>query len=211
MITLNEPQILYKIRTTLGFGSVKKYSDKKQATCYHRFTVSDLAGTERLIQIFNGNLVLDKTNCRFASWLLGYNERPSVSLQIPLAPRQDLQGIALNNAWLSGFIDADGCFSAAYDRHDTVLLRFILDQKHELAALQTILSLFSMGSVSPRKEREGMYRYTLKATKARQPNKGQVRPRNSATMEAFSVLFEYLDRFSLKTMKNIDYTRFKKI
>jgi hypothetical protein len=211
MITQKEPQILYKIRTTLGFGSVKKYSDKKQGTCYHRFTVSDLAGTERLIQIFNGNLVLDKTNCRFASWLLGYNSRPSVSLQIPLAPRQDRQGIALNNAWLSGFIDADGCFSVMYRSDDILALRFILDQKNELAALQTILSLFDSGSIAPRKGLDNMHRYTLTASKKLKPKTGKVTQVKPPVAASFCKLFKYLERYSLKSKKNIDYTRFKKI
>lgn len=204
-ITQKEPHILQKIRTRLGFGSVKKYNDKKGST--YRFIVSDLAGTVRLIHIFNGNLVLEKTQRSFESWLKGYNLRPTNE---PIQALNCLRcKIALNNAWLSGFIDADGCFSVMYRSDDILALRFILDQKKELEALRAVQQLFDFGSITPRKELD-MHRYTLTAAKKIKPKMGKVTKLKPIVASSFCKLFKYLERYSLKK-KNIDYTRFKKI
>jgi len=65
VISQKEPQVLYRIRTTLGFGSVREAEDKAQGTTHYRYVVSDLENVERSIYIFNGNFVLKKTQERF--------------------------------------------------------------------------------------------------------------------------------------------------
>lgn len=65
IINQKYPHALYKIRAALGFGTIKKYEDKKQETFYYRFVVSDVEGIARLIHIFSGELRLTKTRARF--------------------------------------------------------------------------------------------------------------------------------------------------
>lgn len=71
---------------------------------------------------------------------------------------------SLNNAWLSGFTDAEGCFNVsitASTRYTTgfrVRIRFILDQKSQ-PLLDSIRALFGFGSVTLRNETNGVYRY----------------------------------------------------
>ena len=60
IINQKEEKILYYIRTNLGFGKVSLYKT------YSRFVVANKKNIDRLISIFNGNLVLDKTHSRFS-------------------------------------------------------------------------------------------------------------------------------------------------
>lgn len=39
---------------------------------------------------------------------------------------------SLNNAWLSGFTDAEGCFTVSIKSSISFAIRFILSQKHEV-------------------------------------------------------------------------------
>src|SRR5579875_3292703 len=67
IINQKEEKVLHRIRTELGFGKVSTYKT------YSRFIVADRDNIERLIHLFNGNLVLHKTNHRFELWLQDWN------------------------------------------------------------------------------------------------------------------------------------------
>ena len=59
-------KILYKIKATLGFGRVVKYTQNNEI--FGRYIVGDKENCERLFAIFNGNFVLNKTLIRFKNW-----------------------------------------------------------------------------------------------------------------------------------------------
>jgi hypothetical protein len=145
VINQEESRILFLIRTTLGFGTVKQYVNtcldtQQERTSYWRYSVSDRQGIARLIHLFNGNLVLDKTNRRFLRWIEAYNadiQRQVISKNLtpqgkPPLTRRCVESLAserktisllefagfhyetswmLHSGWLSGFTDAKGCFS----------------------------------------------------------------------------------------------------
>ena len=67
IINQKEEGILHRIRTELGFGKVSHYKT------YSRFIVADRDNIERLIHLFNGNLVLNKTVRRFSLWVEAWN------------------------------------------------------------------------------------------------------------------------------------------
>lgn len=101
-IRQKDPKILYQIHDWLGVGSV---SDDKDG--YFSFTVSSKCHIKTLILIFNGKLVLNKTNNRFVSeWLDNYKHwfKDNIIYAGPAC------FVGLNNAWLCGFTDADGSF-----------------------------------------------------------------------------------------------------
>jgi LAGLIDADG DNA endonuclease family protein len=57
-----------------------------------------------------------------------------------------LARLSLNDAWLSGFTDAEGCFSIKINnvkKRYYIQLLFILDQKNEEIVLNKIASLFT--------------------------------------------------------------------
>ena len=102
IINHKEPQILHKIRTNLGFGKVSYYLS------YSRYIVADQSNVDRLIFLFNGNLLLEKTNAFFSLWLDArnlYSKDPICFLS------QNKYQTLSGNGWLSGFIDSKGCFN----------------------------------------------------------------------------------------------------
>ena len=132
-------KILYKIKANLGFGQVLKYTQNNKT--YGRYVVQDQKNCERLAYIFNGNLILNKTNVRFQLWIKGFNILPLKKL-----PNESIR---LDNAWLSGFIDAEGCFYARVRKRSNMKLnyavyrKFSLNQKGEIALFERLNELFS--------------------------------------------------------------------
>ena len=284
IINQKEEKVLYYIRSNLGFGKVSTY------TSYSRYIVADRKSIDRLIYLFNGNLLLDKTNARFALWLDARNKysldemvykpkncpTPNIlniskipkhpekvsgnflfpkhrfamygkskkcqgcqvtspitspsnttkgdvinkskncfypadqqhrfamySQSVMLASHESLSDFFDGNAWLSGFIDAEGCFNAQHtvDKRYTlgfrVRLRFILDQKYEYSILKKICVFLQSGLISTRKlpptekgrDLCGMYRYT------------------STHMKSHQKLIEYLNRYPLHTKKKVAFYR----
>ena len=82
IINQKDPQILYKIKSLIGFGQISGPYKNKSGSIYYRYRVGNIKGTERLIDIFNGNLVLTKTEKRFKGYLDMYNSRVTVSKEI---------------------------------------------------------------------------------------------------------------------------------
>lgn len=198
---------LNKIRTKLGFGSVKGYP-KKNPT-HFRLVVSSKKNLIRLFHIFNGNLVLNKTNQRFKKWIDCFNIYYKENFQISFAKNRTYL-ISLKNAWFSGFIDAEGCFSARIIDNSRIRLRFQIKQLDFCeAALQAIqkLSYSSFlnsssywGNLSQKKETispDGVAEFLLTFTIDSHCN--------------LLILINYLDKFCLQSKKKISFVKFKKL
>ena len=206
IINQKEEKVLYYIRANLGFGKVSQYSS------YSRYIVADRSSVDRLISIFNGNLVLDKTNARFVLWLQGRN----------LYSTEEICYRGINklknfheNGWFSGFTDAEGCFNAQklkdtrYTLGFRIRLRFILDQKNEHSLFEKCKIFLKSGSITNRNKEhkgdlsffnrpktlllrkyDGMYRFT------------------STHMKSHHILLEYFKEYPLRTIKKVSSTRF---
>jgi hypothetical protein len=98
-------KVLYFIRKKLGFGQVKTY--ERNGFKYARWSTSKREHIFRLFSIFNGNLILPKRREQFEKIISEVNHFWSLNLQIKPWRAE----ISLDNAWLSGFTDADGGFS----------------------------------------------------------------------------------------------------
>ena len=147
VINQKEIALLYNIRTRLGFGKVTLYT--QNGLTYGRYHVQCKKNCVRLAYLFAGNLVLKKTNFRFAKW--------SAVLQPFLLQEQKLKlkrrpVINLTNGWLSGFINADGGFYTRIRKNARmkigyqVIRKFILTQADELETLEQIKYLLSSTS-----------------------------------------------------------------
>ena len=238
-ITQKEPQVLHWLRSIMGFGKVTAHGDD------FRYTVADLESLDRLIYIFNGNLILDKTNARFAAWVKARNiiharglsiksSNPPIDLleTFPvrmMKERQKLletvsetekESILLlsfipfsRTAWLSGFIDAEGCFNITKIRRPSkntygfrIRCRFILDQQAELATFEEIRKDINGGYIILRTGKsiaEEMYRYecgsfadlnTIKSYLEKYPLKSRKR---FAAVRLFKMLFYLENRRTL--------------
>ena len=147
IINQKEEKVLHYIRANLGFGKVSKYSS------YSRYIVADIHSVDRLISIFNGNLVLNKTNARFVLWLQARNQ---YSTEYICYTGVNKLVTFHKNGWLSGFIDAEGCFNAQklQDTRYTLGFRirclFILDQKGEYPLFEKCQIFLKSGSITNR-------------------------------------------------------------
>ena len=189
IINQKEEKVLHRIRTELGFGKVSTYNT------YSRFIVADRDNIERLIHLFNGNLVLHKTNSRFELWLQSWNLSSREQRRVTPLPQNQLPSLE-NNGWLSGFTDADGCFNAVQTKDSRyslgwrLRLRFILDQKSEKDLLEKVKNLFGSGVVSRRQEVDDMWRFTCTSILSHQ------------------MVIDYFTRYPLKTVKKVSFLRF---
>ena len=178
----NEAQILFYIKKELGFGSVS-VQDKKKGT--HHFRVRNKEGILKLITIFNGNLLTDRKNNQFKLWLEAFNK--IYKMDIKLIPNKTNYPI-LENAWLTGFTDAEGCFTISVvkrsETYNQVHVRYFLYQKGELELLTKIAETLN-GKISYVRGYEG-YNMVVNLSKLHK-------------------VIGYFNKYSLKTKKYICY------
>lgn len=161
VITQKDPKVLIEIRDTLGFGRVKDFGK------FSRFIVEDNKNCLLFYLLLNGNLVLEHRITQLSKWYSSLIKAPKLNFadfdltELPLLISSGATP-SLNNGWISGFTDAEGCFSIVIDKNrkneEIVRARFILDQKNGESALNLISNLFSPVTVqlrgSPVKERK---------------------------------------------------------
>ena len=140
-------QVLNYIQTNLGLGKVIQQSKSNHT---HRFIVQDVSNILLICLIFNGNMVFSTKNSQFLIFLSAYNNlalrlklgiiNPIVSTLLP----------SLQDYWLAGFTDAEGCFTLSLlSNSNGYRLRYIISQKWEVnkVILQHISTIFSVGYV----------------------------------------------------------------
>jgi len=103
---------------------------------------------------------------------------------------------SLDNAWLSGFTDREGCFAVGFKKTPSkvgygIRLRYILDQNDGLNLFTHIINL--LGGTVYLRENKNTYRYTLTAFRLQK------------------AILKYFDLFPLKSKKRQDFEFYKKI
>lgn len=191
---LKHINLLYKIKTTLGFGTVLKriHNDRYVAVFY----VTGKNNFIRLAHLFNANLLSSNKKNQFKKWLTVLNaqyDQRICYIDNAITP-------CFNNAWLCGFIDAQGCFSARLKTCKTsklgsnLFVDFSLNQK-SCDILQLIKKLFGLkkrGHISFDPSCNG-YRFYFSNKKVNM------------------LLIRYLNNYALKTKKIIDFVTWAKI
>jgi len=115
-----------------------------------------------LAYLFNGNLAMDNRIKQLSLWINSLNNRFGPDT---IKFNNNPISITLNDGWLSGFTDAEGCFnvsiiaSSRYTLGHVIRMRYILDQKDGVI-LNKICELFGFGKVTLRSGTEDVYRYT---------------------------------------------------
>ena len=125
-----DAQILFYIKKQLGFGSVS-VQDKVNKT--HHFRVRNKKDILTLIQIFNGNIITKYKINQFKLWIEGFNK--VYKMDIKCLDQQ--HPLNLENAWLSGFTDAEGCFTSSVltskvTGKTIVTVRYVVSQKNDI-------------------------------------------------------------------------------
>lgn len=194
IINQQDPQILYNIKKLVGFGQVNGPYHNKNGSTYYRYRVGNLEGTKKLIDICNGNFVLNKTEKRFGNYLKAYNAKYSTQ-EIPLIKEKHIP--TLNDHWLSGFIDAEGSFNGTTRRLSKegepvgVLIRFTLVQQDEHKTMHYLAKLFE-APFSDYKSNNTTRLYI-----------NSIKSRNK--------IIKYLNAHPLHSNKNVPFSRFKKL
>lgn len=179
-------QVLEMIKRTLGFGRVIKQGPKTS-----RFVVEDIASVTLLVALFNGNLVFPLKQASFAMFLEAHNRRQGVGYVQLIST---LQVPTLNDFWLAGVTDAEGCFTCSFLSNSTSYrFRFMLAQLGEinLPVLTHITSLIG-GVVHPHTK----------------PGVNELTVNGARNMQR---VFEYFDTHSLLTKKAASYKIWREV
>lgn len=110
--------LLYKIKTELNIGNV--YTNNNSCI----FIVKAKKEVYNLINIFNGNLYLNKRKLLFANWVNNFNKKNNLAIEIL---KTDFKPSLFDN-WLAGFIDAEGSFLVSVSKKK-IIQRFVLVEK----------------------------------------------------------------------------------
>lgn len=164
VLTQKESNILYHIHKTLGIGIVKHFPQGKSGNKndFYRLIVDNPSHILLLAFLFNGNLAFTHRIQQLSLWINVLNKKFGKNTLIFI---NKAVSITLQDAWISGFTDAEGCFNVSitsntrYALDHVIKMRFILDQKDE-AILNIIKDLFGFGKVTLRSKTKDVYRYT---------------------------------------------------
>lgn len=170
VLTQKESDILYKIQLKLNIGVVKHFPQGKRGknNDFYRWIVDNPSHILLLAFLFNGNLAQNHRIEQLTKWVNALNNRfGNETIKLDNTPVT----ITLQNAWLSGFTDAEGCFNVSitansrYTLGHVIKMRYILDQKDSVI-LNKVYELFGFGKVALRSGTEDVYRYTVTGFKA---------------------------------------------
>lgn len=149
-ITQKDPKLMFKIKTSLGFGNVISFTRNHQH--YWTYQTSSIKNVNRFILLFNGNLITAKKQKQFKTWV----ELINTTYQTRHSLLQNSVSVSLKTGWLSGFLEGDGGFYAKstdflYKKKDGSLsyiirMKFYITQKGEIGVLNKMKSLLQIPS-----------------------------------------------------------------
>lgn len=189
-------KVLEEIQKFLGFGKIAT-QDKVSLTYGYR--VSDKNEILKIISIVNGKLQLQYRQIQFKNFLDAYNMKFDTS--IPFKPSENL--INLNNAWLSGFTDAEGCFTASVimtqNKNPNIQVKFIVSQKYEKEVLLSIADLF-----------KGKVHY-YKSKNLSKKGKLEFGHNMVVNLKNLDLVIKYFSIYPLKSTRGLSFNRWLKV
>jgi hypothetical protein len=194
--TLSDIQVLYYIKKELGFGQIliRKEPNRNVGVFY----VTGKENFLRLVSIFNGNLVTNYKKEQFKKWLIQYNLQYNDNINY----KNTFINLSLNKAWLSGFIDAEGCFTARIKScklKEIPELSFSITQKDK-EVLEIIKNLFIINQELNIKYKYVTFDKSWEGWRL-----------NISSIKHLKNIILYLTKFNLKTIKHIAFLRWYKI
>src|SRR5690606_4646912 len=161
----DDENILQLIHDKLGFGRVIKQGKRTS-----RYIVEDKKGLELINSLFNGNIILPSKQRSFYEFLDIYNKK-AIKGKILLDPIKPIKSNILpnlSNNWLTGFTDAEGCFTVSFlSNSNAFRLRFLVTQKGDdnLPVLSHLILLFNTGVIEAHSIKSN-YSYIINGEKA---------------------------------------------
>ncbi len=180
----NDTSLAYYIKKRIGHGNIYKIKNKKAV----RYICKNAKGLSVILSLINGKFV---SNYKYEQ-LVKHNYSESFNIQI-LPP---LNKLSLDNYWLAGFSQADGCFHISTPKSKThktgysVRLEYSLKQNDDLP-LKLLHNLLNMGNIS--QYSSGIWCY------------------KSSGYKTAASLIDYFDKYNIFAGKYIDYLKFRKV
>ena len=186
-----DKQILEFIKETLGFGKVIA-----QSLITSRYVTQSKVEIDIVISLFNGNIILPSRQKSFEKFLEGFNKwvfKGSIKLDTVLLKKNTILP-SLNNNWLAGFTDGEGCFTCSIGNTKGFSFNFNISQKWEInkKILEHLCILFNGGIVSNHSV-DNVYEYRI------------------GGLKNCKNIFSYFDSHQLYTKKLISYTLWKEM
>jgi hypothetical protein len=184
----SDAQILFMIKKKLGFGIVRVQDNRYKTHCYR---VRDKKNILKLISILNGNIFLSSRKQQFKLWLDAFNYKYKENV----AHLDNKYKPSLDDNWLTGFTDAEGCFTCSICENKSknahlIRLRYILSQKGNSNDMNYLADVVG-GKNHYIKSYDG-YNITVNTKK-------------------LLLIIKYFNRYPLKTKKYITYFNWNKI
>ena len=195
--SISDIQVLYYIKKELGFGKI--LMREKENRNVGVFYVSSKENFSRLIHIFNGNLCTHYKKEQFRVWLNRYNKQYNKHV----AFKDRLVKPSLHSGWISGFVDAEGCFYGRVKSCNTSILRraphltFQVSQK-EFDIIKTLRDLF-------------LNTDTLDLKNVRYDKSWDGWTFHCSSFTKLKVIINYFSRYKKKKKKSLSFTKWCKI
>ena len=180
----NDISLAYFIKKRIGYGNVYKIKNKKAV----RYICKNQKGLSIILSLINGKLVSKYKYEQLVKH--NYSENYNFTLLSPL------NKLSLDNYWLAGFTQADGCFNISIPKSKThktgysVRLEFSLKQKDNIP-LKLLYNIIKLGNLS--QYNSGIWCY------------------KSSGFKTAGLLIDYFDRFNLFAGKYVNYLKFRKV
>lgn len=186
--------ILNFIKNNLLMGSIYIQS-KKQNT--YRFIIQNIKELSIIVLLFNGNLVLPTSRARFHIFVSKLNElflRKNNEHFIIIDYTQLWP--TLKDSWFLGFVDAEGCFSV-----NNFSVRFSICQKWNANKMILEHISYEFFKNTPHSDISFISHAII--------NNSNFWYFNVFGLDKCSYLFNYFDKFELKSKKRLSYFRWK--
>lgn len=168
---------LYLIKEALGFGRVVK-----QGPTTFRYIIQDRDSIITFLGMLYNRIVLNHKLIKYNDFVSCSNSK--FNLNMPL--QNKVAVIDLENSWLSGFTDGDGCFNVSYIlTKKKFKFRFILSQQCDLSFL---IKIFPQGACEYNNSNRN-HDFVITSLDKSKDFK-------------FKEVIEYFQKFPLKTTKN---------
>lgn len=198
--------VLNVIKSTLNMGNINIQSKENHI---YRWVVYNKRDLYLLNLLFNGNIVLPIRFTKFNQFLSKYNEYLLKNNENLILAKQNLVLPSLDDGWISGFTDSEGCFTASIlnNSSSSYRVRFILIQKYMVNryVLEHILNLFNSINKSYK---------SIGDISAHSINKKLISDVWELRINGYKnvlTILSYFDKYELKTKKYDSYLKFKEI
>ena len=142
-ISQKDKQFIERLRYTFGYGNVTH--ETRKTGIYWKWTLESKESIEKIAYLLYGNLVWPARQDQYIKWIQAGQQQGlfnQISLQHLVFISSD-KLISLQTAWLSGFIDAEGCFYAHLREKNSIRtgkLTINLSQKFTLTQKLTTIN-----------------------------------------------------------------------